>query len=154
MNGTQPNTGNANSGNSMIEQKTQIRVRYAETDQMGVVYHSHYAVFFEVGRADLIRAMGLTYRQMEENGLLMPITSLHIDYRRPALYDDLLTVTSAVTEMPSRRLAIHSKIHNEAGDLLVTGKVELAFLDKSTGKTVSAPPFFTEMLQNHWPLNA
>lgn len=138
----------------MIEQKTQIRVRYAETDQMGVVYHSHYAVYFEVGRADLIRAMGLTYRQMEEQGVLMPITSLHIDYRRPALYDDLLTVTSAVKEMPSRRLAIESQIHNEAGDLLVKGKVELAFLDKKSSRTVSAPEFFIEMLQNHWPLNA
>ena len=138
----------------MIEQKTQIRVRYAETDQMGVVYHSHYAVFFEVGRADLIRGLGLTYREMEERGLLMPITSLNIEYRRPALYDDLLTVTSTVKEKPGRRLTIESQVHNEAGDLLVKGKVELAFLDKHTGKTTSAPAFFNELLAAHWPLNA
>lgn len=135
----------------MIESRTEIRVRYAETDQMGVVYHGNYAAYFEAARGDLVRLCGLSYRDMEAKGIMMPITEMRMKFLRPARYDDLITVVARVEKMPGRRMEIVQEVLGEKGKLLVAGAVELAFFDKNQGKTVPAPPFFLDLLEKHWP---
>lgn len=123
----------------------QLRVRYAETDQMGVVYHGHFAAYFETARAEFIRSRGLTYRDMETRGILMPVTELNMKFIRPALYDDLLTIRTRVDEVPDKRITLHHEVTNEQGELLVVAQVTLAFLDAATRRSVRAPEFFTEL---------
>lgn len=131
----------------MFCHETQIRVRYSETDQMGVVYYGHYAQYLEVGRAEAIRSLGFTYRELEELGILMPVTRLEIQYHRPARYDDLLTVKTCLREMPGRSISFFGEIYNADGKLLTTGTVSLAFLYKSLGRTGEAPPEIHERLR-------
>ena len=124
----------------MYEHSTQIRVRYAETDQMDVVYYGNYAQYFEVGRAESIREMGFTYKKMEEMGVYMPVVQLEIKYIRPAHYDDLITVKTMVKELPqAHEIVFHHEVHNENGKLLTTGRVTLYFMDSKTGRKSSMP---------------
>src|ERR1700712_3705056 len=112
----------------MFESTTQVRVRYAETDQMDVVYHGNYAQYFEVARAEAIRALGFTYKDMEAMGTYMPLTELHCHFIRPAHYDDLLSVKVILKELPgNHRIAFDHEVYNELGILLATGKVVLYF---------------------------
>lgn len=127
-----------------------MRVRYADTDQMGFVYYGHYARFFEAGRGELIRSLGLSYREMEANGILMPVSALKVRYLRPALYDDLLTIRSFIRERPERRLQVHSEVYNEADKLCTGGTVTLAFLDKSNHKSINCPAFFRKVIDANW----
>jgi acyl-CoA thioester hydrolase len=120
----------------MFVAETQIRVRYAETDQMGVVYYGNYAQYFEVARAESIRVLGYTYREMEEAGVIMPVIELHCKYLRAANYDDLLTIKSTVKEMPAdHRIEFHQEVFNEKGKLLTVGRVVLYFMTKEMKKT-------------------
>lgn len=135
----------------MIVRETQLRVRYGETDRMGYVYYGQYAEYFEVGRAELIRTLGITYKSVEEQGILMPVADLQIQYRRPALYDDLLTIRTTVPEMPRSSFLTEYEIRNEAGELLVTGRVRLAFIDRERMLPVRAPGFVLEAMAAHWP---
>jgi len=117
-----------------------LRVRYGETDQMGVVYHANYATYFEVGRTEAIRTLGLTYRETEEGGVEMPVTELAVRYLRSARYDDLLTVRTQLRELPDRHsVAFHQDILNERGKLVASGKVTLFFLDRATRKRTRMP---------------
>jgi acyl-CoA thioester hydrolase len=119
----------------MFVTETQIRVRYAETDQMGVVYYGNYAQYFEVARAESIRQLGYTYREMEEAGIIMPVVELHCKYVRAANYDDLLTIKSTVKELPSdHRIEFHQEVFNEKGKLLTVGRVVLYFMTKEMKK--------------------
>src|SRR5690606_20877058 len=113
-----------------------FRVRYAETDQMGVVYHGNYAQYLEMGRVEWLRALGITYKSMEDNGVMLPVISLHIDYKKSALYDDLLTVETSLKSRPLVKIEFEYKVTNEAGELLATGHTVLAFMDKNTGKPI------------------
>jgi acyl-CoA thioester hydrolase len=97
-----------------------VRVRYAETDQMGYVYHGNYAVYYEAARTEMMRSIGLSYRAMEEQGIIMPVLSLRIDYREPALYDDLLLVRVTLTQLPAVRIEFHYEVLHEDGRLLNT----------------------------------
>src|ERR1019366_9034559 len=100
----------------MFESTTQIRVRYAETDQMNVVYHGNYAQYFEVGRAESIRSLGFTYKDMEAMGVVMPIVEFHSKFLRPAHYDDLLTIKTMLKELPvDHRIEFHQEVYNETG---------------------------------------
>ncbi len=100
----------------MFNSTTTIRVRYSETDQMNVVYHGNYAQYFEVARSEAIRDMGITYKEMEEMGIVMPIVELHTKFLRPALYDDLLTIKTQLRELPAdHRIDFHHEVYNEAG---------------------------------------
>lgn len=137
----------------MFESSTQIRVRYAETDQMNIVYHGNYAQYFEVGRAESIRQLGFTYRDMEESGVIMPIVELHNKFIRPAHYDDLLTIKTILKELPvDHRIEFHQEVYNESGKLLTIGRVVLYFLNvKTKDKTIlpeillnKLKPFFTD----------
>ncbi len=133
----------------MFTSKTSLRVRYAETDQMGFVYYGNYPQYYEVGRADAMRQLGMTYKDMEERGVVMPIARMEIKYIRPAVYDDLLTIVTKVPEMPSSRMHFDYEIYNEAGTLLNKGTTVLAFLNKKTGKPCPAPDWFVERLSHY-----
>lgn len=135
----------------MIVRETQLRVRYAETDQMGVVYYGNYPQYFEVGRAEFIRDLGLSYRDMEEMGVLMPVIEMNVRYLRPARYDELLNLRTSLAELPDRRITMRTEVFNEVGKLCVVGVVSLAFFDKEAGKTTRAPKEFLNLLEQHWP---
>lgn len=137
----------------MFIAETNIRVRYAETDQMDVVYYGNYAQYFEVGRVEAIRQLGYSYKDMENSGVMMPVVELQCKYLRPAHYDDLLTVKTILRELPEgHRIEFHQEVYNEQGKLLTAGKVVLYFLDMKTRTRTTMPvplrnalvPFFTE----------
>ncbi len=124
----------------MFTSTTQIRVRYGETDQMGYLYYGNYALYYEVGRAEAIRELGFTYRQLEEMGIMMPVAELNAHYYRPALYDDLITVKTILKELPEgSKITFHSELYNEAGQLLNKGATTLVFYDPKEKKKTNLP---------------
>ena len=105
----------------MFSHEVQVRVRYGETDQMGYLYYGNYAQYFEVGRVELIRSLGITYKELEEvHGIWLPVVSLEMRFVRPAYYDDLLTVRSELRELPDDHIVFHVEIKNEKGKLNTT----------------------------------
>lgn len=135
----------------MYSTETKIRVRYAETDQMGVVYHSHYFQYFEVGRVEAIRQMGITYSEMEKMGIIMPVVELQCRYLRPALYDDLLTVKTTLKELPvHHKIVFHQEVFNDKEVLLATGNVTLYFMDAVQKKKTKMPEILFEKLSPHF----
>ena len=129
----------------------QIRVRYAETDQMNVVYHANYATYFEVARTESIRKLGFTYREMEAMGIEMPVTEITMTYLRPARYDDLLTVETVLRELPDNHvISFHQEIFNEKKKLITSGKVTLFFLDRVTKKRTVMPEILRDKLKAYF----
>ena len=124
----------------------QVRVRYAETDQMGVVYHGNYAQYFEMGRVEWLRNLGVSYKWMEENGVMLPVVSLSMNYKKPARYDDLLTVRTIFKDQTSVKIEFDYEIINEKGELLTIGNSVLVFVDMKTGRPVLPPEYITEKL--------
>jgi acyl-CoA thioester hydrolase len=131
----------------MIFHEFRVRVRYAETDQMGVVYHGNYAQYFEMGRVEWLRNLGVSYRSMEESGIMLPVVSLTMNYKKPARYDDLLTVRTIFKEQTSVKIEFDYEILNEAGELLTTGNSILVFVNMKTGRPTSPPDYITERLK-------
>ena len=132
----------------MLETKTSLRVRYAETDQMNVVYHGNYAQYFEVARAESIRQFGFTYKEMEALGVMMPIVDIQIKFLRPAHYDDLLTIKTQLRELPTtHKIEFHHEVYNETQELLTIGKVVLYFIDINTKARTTMPKVMIEKLQ-------
>jgi acyl-CoA thioester hydrolase len=124
----------------MFTAETQVRVRYAETDQMNVVYHGNYAQYFEVARAESIRQLGFTYKDMEASGIVMPIVELHVKFLRPAHYDDLLTIKTQLRELPTdHRIEFHHEVFNEKEKLITIGRVVLYFIDPKTKEKAKMP---------------
>jgi len=135
----------------MYQFTTQIRVRYAETDQMGVVYYGNYAQYFEVGRVETIRSLGMSYKGLEDMGVMLPVVEMNIKYLRPAHYDDLLNIQSTLKELPDKHIIeFHQDIYNEAGKMITSGKVLLYFLDKDTRKRVDIPKELHDKLAIHF----
>jgi len=132
----------------MYTSTTQIRVRYGETDQMGYLYYGFYALYYEQGRAEAIRQLGFTYRQLEEAGIMMPVVEMNAKYYRPALYDDLVTVKTSLRALDpeSPQIQFHSELYNEAGKLLNEGLVTLVFFDPKTKKKIPMPGILHEKL--------
>lgn len=131
----------------MYESTTQIRVRYAETDQMNVVYYGNYAQYFEVGRVESIRQLGYTYKDMETSGIIMPVVEMHVRYLRPATYDDLLTVKTTLRELPdNHRCEFFQDVYNEQGKLLAAGRVVLYYLTADTRQKTLIPGALKEKL--------
>lgn len=126
--------------------KISFRVRYGETDQMGVVYHGKYADYLEIGRVEWLRSLGVSYKDMEEDGIILPVIHLQIDYKKSAKYDDLLTVETTLKNKPLIKIAFDYKIYNEAGELLAEAHTVLAFMDKHTSKPIKCPDFILEKL--------
>jgi len=131
----------------MYSSETQIRVRYAETDQMGVVYYGNYAQYYEVGRVEAIRQLGFAYAELERTGVIMPVVEMHSKYLRPALYDNLLTVKTILKELPlHHKIEFHQEVYNEQGILLNTGKVVLYFLEAKTMQRTTMPQAMKDRL--------
>ena len=131
----------------MISFETKIRVEYHHTDQMGIVHHSNYIKFFEVARTEWLRAIGLTYAEMERRGVMMPIVEVNIKYRQPAYYDELISVTASVDELPMARMSFKYEIRGEDGRDIATGSTTLGFIDKETRRPQRAPRWLMEVLE-------
>lgn len=136
----------------MYESTTQIRVRYGETDQMGYLYYGNYPLYYEEGRTEAIRQLGLTYKDLEASGVALPVASCQLQYLRPAYYDDLITVKTMIREMPLHSdISFHTELYNQQGKLLNKGVTSLVFYDIKARKRVMIPdelrsrlePFFT-----------
>jgi len=125
-----------------------VRVRYAETDQMGVVYHGNYAQYFEMGRVEWLRNLGLSYSVMEKQGVMLPVVSLTMNYKKPARYDDLLTVRTIFKKQESVKIEFDYEIYNEAGQLLTIGNSVLVFVDMKTGRPVLPPEYVKESINS------
>lgn len=135
----------------MYRTETQVRVRYAETDQMGVVYHSNYFPYFETARAESIRQLGFTYADMEKMGVIMPVVDVHCRYLRPAKYDDLLTIKTMLKELPTHhKIEFYHEVYNEQDNLLVTGKIILYFMESGSMKKTTMPKQLLTMLQPYF----
>jgi acyl-CoA thioester hydrolase len=124
----------------MYTSTTQIRIHYALTDQMGVVYYGNYAQFYEIGRTEAIRQIGFTYKDIEAMGIYMPVVETRSSFIRPAKYDDLIVVVTTVKEMPTTHsITFFTEIYNQAKKLLNTGTTTLFFVEKNTLKKVKMP---------------
>ena len=116
-----------------------LRVRYGETDQMGFAYYGVYAQYYEVGRVELLRSLGISYKDIENMGFALPVVSFNINYKQPALYDDELTVKTTIKDMPSAKITFHYEIFNKESLLINTGHVILVFVNKETRKPCLPP---------------
>lgn len=134
----------------MYEARTQIRVRYGETDQMGYVYYGNYALYYEEGRTSAIRSLGVTYKNLEEIGIMMPVMNINITYFRPAYYDELLTVKSTIRNLSKEdtEVTFHSEIYNEAGKKLNESSIKLAFVDAATRRKTGVPELLYDQLKD------
>lgn len=130
----------------MFKAKTQIRVRYAETDQMGYVYYGNYAMYFEVARVEALRSVGFSYRKMEASGILMPVLESYITYLKPGKYDDLLTIHTVIPDLPSVKIRFEYQVSNEAGEQIARGWTTLAFLRKENHQPTRPPKDLLELL--------
>lgn len=126
--------------------KISFRVRYAETDQMGVVYHGNYAQYLEMGRVEWLRSFGISYKKMEENGIMLPVISLALNFKKSAVYDDLITVITRLKSTPSVRIEFDYEIYNEADEILVQANTVLVFMDRVKNKPVKCPDYLLEQL--------
>lgn len=125
----------------------QVRVRYAETDQMGVVYHGNYAQYFEMGRVEWLRNLGVSYKWMEDNGVMLPVVSLTMNYKKSARYDDLLTIRTILKKLSSVKIEFDYEIYNEENELLTIGNSILVFVDMKTGRPTMAPKYVSEKVE-------
>lgn len=133
----------------MISHTTTIRVRYAETDQMGFVYYGNYATYFEVARVETLRSIGVTYRSLEENGILLPVVRFQINYAAPANYDDELHIKTMIRELPSVRMKF--EYHTYRGETLLNeAETELVFTDAITKKPMRCPAHLSEILNGYF----
>jgi acyl-CoA thioester hydrolase len=136
----------------MYTSETQVRVRYAETDQMNIVYHGNYAQYFEVGRVEAIRQLGFSYKDLESTGIIMPVIEWTAKFLRPAHYDDLLTVRTTLKDWPvDYRIEFHQEVYNQRGKLLTSGLVRLYFLIAKTMEKTNMPPQMAERLKPWFP---
>ena len=126
--------------------QTQIRVRYSETDQMRVVYHGNYAQYFEIGRVEWLRNKGISYKWMEENGIMLPVVSLTMNYKKPARYDEVLTLKTILKNRTSVKIEFDYELYNENDELLTTGNSVLVFVDMKTGRPIAPPLYLLELL--------
>ena len=137
--------------NKGISFTTDIRVRYAETDGMRVVYHGNYLTYFEEARTNLFRNIGVVYSEIEKNGTCLVVLEANIKYRRSALYDDILHVKATLAEMPSIKLKIDYEItRNDASEILVTGQTLHAFTNAESGRPIRPPQQYLELMEKHF----
>ena len=135
----------------MFTTETFIRIHYALTDQMGIVYHGHYAQFYEIGRTEAIRSVGYTYKDIEALGIFMPVVDIHSKFLRPAKYDDLIKVKTTLKEMPvHHKIIFHSEIYNQLNQLLNVGDVTLYFVEVKTMRRCEMPGQLKEALLKYF----
>lgn len=131
--------------------ESKVKVRYVETDQMGVVHHSNYAQYYEVARTECFEACsGMTYETMEAEGVMLPILEMQSKFLKPALYNQTLTIKSIVKEKPSIKLTVDYEIYNEANELINTGKTVLVFVNKTSRRPCQPPANFMENVKQYF----
>ena len=131
---------------TIMTSTTSYRVRYADTDQMGVVYYGNYARFYEIGRSEMIREMGMAYAELEASGVMMPVYSVEAVYRGVLRYDELIRIETSVREVPEARMTFHHRIFNQEEELAHEATVVLVFLDRHTNRPVRAPRRLLEVM--------
>ncbi|MCB9173680.1 MAG: acyl-CoA thioesterase [Flavobacteriales bacterium] len=134
----------------MYKSENTVRVRYSETDQMGYCYYGNYAAFFEVARVEALRKLGMTYKQMELDGIAMPVLEYQIKYYKPAFYDDIIRIETTIDEMPNVRIYFSYKCYNEKNELINEAKTSLVFVSMTTGKPCVAPEHFLKALKEFY----
>ncbi len=125
---------------------TKLRVRYAETDQMGVVYYGNYAQFLEVGRVEALRESGVSYKELEDNGIALPVQNYQISYKRPAYYDDVLTIVTRIKKLEGARIVFDYEVFNQKDELICEAETTLVFVNMESGRPVKAPAQILESL--------
>ncbi len=133
----------------MLKHTETIRVRYGETDQMGFVYYGNYALYYEVGRVELLRKLGIAYSELEKQGIGLPVVSFEIKYLKPAKYDDLIAVETRISEKPSTKISFHYTCRDQHGNELNTGKVILVFINIVSGKPMRCPKNLEALFNEH-----
>ena len=136
----------------MYSFKANVRVRYAETDQMGFVYYGVYAQYYEVGRVELLRSLDLSYIKIEDLGFFLPVVNLVVNYKKSAFYDNKLTIKTTIKEIPRSKITFFYEIFNEANELLNDGSTTLVFMNKKTKKICTAPNILIEILSEKFCL--
>lgn len=126
----------------------QIRVRYGETDQMGVVYHGNYALYLEMGRIEWLRKLGVSYKIMEEKGIMLPVVSLNINYKKSACYDDVINVKTQLKNKPTAKIEFEYEITNDKGEIITTASTTLVFIDMKTNRPTRAPQYILDIFEN------
>lgn len=134
----------------MFVHEEKVRVRYAETDQMGYVYYGNYAAYYEVARTEMLRKTGFSYKELEEMGVMMPVLEMNIKYIQPAKYDELLTIKVIIREKPAVRIKFEYEVYNEAGTLLNTGTTQLVFVDMAKNRPCKAPDVFMKQMEPYF----
>lgn len=132
----------------MFSHTTKIKVRYGETDQMGVVYHGNYAQYLEIGRIEWLSALGISYKEMEQQGIMLPVVVLNITYCKPSFYDDTLSIKTTLIKQPEVSVEFDYEIYNSDGDLITTAYSKLVFVDMKTRQPTRCPQYFLDQLQN------
>ncbi len=127
---------------------TEIRVRYGETDQMGYCYYGNYAQYFEVGRVEALRSLGMSYKALEEQGVMLPVSEFSVKYLSPAFYDDLLTVKTEITAIKGARIYFTYELSNEKGNIISKAETTLVFVDKTTMRPTQAPANFSVLFES------
>ncbi|MFN3404233.1 MAG: acyl-CoA thioesterase [Cytophagaceae bacterium] len=136
----------------MVSHEVQVRVRYAETDKMGYVYYGNYATYYEVARVEMMRALGLSYKKLEDSGVMMPVLEYKIKYIKPAFYDDLLTIKIFIKEKPGVKIKFDYECYNESGTLLNVGETTLVFVSAASGRPCSAPGEFDSVIAKYFEM--
>ncbi len=131
----------------MNTHQTKIKVRYAETDQMAVVYHGNYAQYLEIGRLEWLSALGISYKDMEANGVMLPVVSLSLNYKKPARYGDVLSVSTTLSKSPTAAIEFNYEIHNSSGELLTTAHTKLVFINMKSNFPMRCPQYILDKLQ-------
>jgi len=131
----------------MFKQQTKIRVRYSETDKMGVVYHGNYIQYFAVGRVEYMRDLGIVYAEMEKEGIGMPVVNIDINYRTPASYDEELTIETWIEKIPTSKIVFHNKAIGESGKTVCEAQVTLVFINNQF-RPIKAPEFILDVLRS------
>ncbi len=130
----------------MKTHQTEIRVRYGETDQMGVVYHGNYAQYLEVARVEWLRSIGISYKKMEEEGVMLPVVNLNINYKKPAIYDEVITVKTTMRETPTVKIIVDHILYNEKQQIIGDASITLVFVDMKTLRPITCPDYLLNKL--------
>jgi len=128
--------------------ETKIRVRYGETDQMGIVYHGNYAQYLEIGRIEWLRSFGISYKKMEEQGIMLPVISLTLNYKKSARYDDEICVKTQLVKTPTATIEFDFEISNKKGEIITFANVILAFINMKTMRPTRCPKYILDKLHN------
>lgn len=134
----------------MFTSSVKLRIRYAETDKMGFCYYGNYAQFFEVARVEMLRELGVSYKEMEDDGILLPVIHFSVNYHKPAFYDEEITVTCKVNKMPGVRITFHYETYNASNECLNDAQTDLIFLDQKLNKPVRPPQYIIDSFKPHF----